>query len=102
LLGTMARTAVISGTATAVSNRVSGGMHQAAHQQVAAQQRQMQAAAAQQALAQQQAAQAAAAPAPAARADERIARLQKLGGLQKSGILTAEEFASEKAKILAS
>ncbi len=63
-------------------------------------------AAVQQALAQQQAAAAAAAappPAPAAGlTDEKIAQLQKLAELNKAGILTDEEFAAQKAKILAS
>jgi hypothetical protein len=34
--------------------------------------------------------------------DEKLAQLQKLGDLQKAGILTEEEFAAEKAKLLAS
>src|SRR3954453_13918332 len=99
LLGTMARTAVISGTSTAVSNRVSGRAHRAAQQEAVVRQGQTQATA-QQALAQQQAAAGAQPPPP--RADDRIARLQKLGELQQSGVLTEKEFSSEKARILAS
>ena len=69
-------------------------------------------AAQQQQLAAMQAAQAAAPaapapePAPAAPAsltmDEKVAHLQQLAELHKAGILTDEEFAAQKAKILAS
>jgi hypothetical protein len=34
--------------------------------------------------------------------DEKIAQLQKLSGLKQAGVLTEEEFAAEKAKLLAS
>ncbi len=127
LLGTMARTAVVAGTATAVSKSVSGSMDakaQAQQQAALAQQQaalaQQQAAAAEQqaavdqavqaALAQQQAAQQAPppepdpAPPPAAgmTAEQRIAALQQLAQLQQQGILTDDEFAAEKARILAS
>jgi len=48
--------------------------------------------------------QAAPAPAPAAPApdpmDAKMAELEKLGRLHESGVLTDEEFAAEKAKIL--
>ncbi len=76
-----ARTAVISGTATAVSGRV-------AHNQ-----------------AQKYAGQAAAAPAaaPAAgapAADDTSAKLQELANLHAQGILSDEEFAAAKAKAL--
>jgi hypothetical protein len=98
LLGTMARTAVIAGTATAVSNKVSGASHAAAAQQAAASQQQVEAAV-QQALAQQPPAPPA--PAPASGGD-RIAQLQQLAELKQQGILTDEEFAAEKARILAS
>jgi len=86
LLRTMARTTVIAGTATAVSGAV-------AHKQqgkYAAQQ-------------QQQAAAAAPPPpvaAPAAPAEDPMEKLRKLGGLHAQGILTDEEFAAEKAKVL--
>ena len=121
LMGTMARTAVIAGTATAVSGAVAGSQQQKAQQKAAAQQAQaaqQQAqldAAAQQAVAQQMAAQqmaaqqmaaqqpaaAPAAPAPAAGAgDDVIAQLKKLGELHQAGILNDEEFAAAKAKIL--
>ena len=62
-------------------------------------------AAAQQAVAQQQAAmgvaaqQAAAAPAAAGGTDL-VAELQKLGALKEQGILSDDEFAAAKAKLL--
>ena len=91
LLRTMARTAVVAGTATRVSNNVSRRQQGkwAQHEQA-----QMQAAAP-----------AAPAPAPAAQAapaeGDRMEQLKQLGELQQSGVLTAEEFAIEKARILA-
>ncbi|MGW9631830.1 SHOCT domain-containing protein [Agromyces sp. NPDC055520] len=114
LIGMAARTAVVAGTATAVS----GGMQrrqqekaqgQYEQQQYEAQQQQAQIdAAAQQAVAQQQAAAAAAAPpaaapaAPAAPAGgvDLVGELQKLAALQEQGILSPEEFAAAKAKLL--
>jgi lipoprotein-anchoring transpeptidase ErfK/SrfK len=112
------RTAAVVGTATVVSKGVSGAMDQRTAQQQAAQQQQQQAdynagaQAQQDAYAQQQqmaAAQAAAAqPAPTQAAspgaitDDTIAQLQKLAELQKQGILTPEEFAQQKARILGS
>jgi hypothetical protein len=85
-----ARTAVVAGTATAVSGRV-------AHNQ-----QEKYAAQDQQAYAQQQAAAAAAAPAaPAApAADPTTEKLQELAALNKQGVLTDEEFAAAKAKLL--
>ena len=107
LIGMAARTAVVAGTATAVS----GGMQrhqqekaqgQYEQQQYEAQQQQAQIdAAAQQAVAQQQAAAAQAAPAPAAApAVDIVSELQKLAALQQQGILSPEEFAAAKAKLL--
>jgi len=101
LLGTMARTAVIAGTATAVSKKVSGSMDQRAAQQQAAQQQQQQSAfdaGFQQAQAQQQ--QPTQAANPATNTDAMIAQLQQLAELQKVGILTPDEFAQQKARIL--
>jgi hypothetical protein len=102
LIGTAARTAVIAGTATAVSKSVSGSMDvraaQQQQQQYEAQQYEMQMQAA-------QAAQAQAAQAPVATpgaAPDTITQLQKLAELQQQGFLTPEEFAQQKAKILGS
>lgn len=108
LIGMAARTAVVAGTATAVAGGVSRHQQAKADQQYEAQQyeaQQQQAAmdaAAQQAVAQQAAAQApppAAASAPAGGTDI-VAELQKLGTLRDQGILTDDEFAAAKAKLL--
>ncbi|KRC61421.1 hypothetical protein ASE14_11125 [Agromyces sp. Root81] len=107
LIGMAARTAVVAGTATAVSGGVQRHQQQKAQdqyeqQQYEAQQQQAQMdAAAQQALAQQQAAAAQAAPAAPAGGVDVVAELQKLAALQQQGILTPEEFAAAKAKLLA-
>ena len=96
LIGTAARTAVVVGTATAVSGAVAGSQQQkAAAKQAEA------SAAQQQALAEQQAAQAAEAPTPAAGiTDDTLAQLKKMGELHQAGILSDEEFAAMKAKLL--
>jgi hypothetical protein len=87
LLRGVARTAVVAGTATAVSNRVSrrqaerwaaqdvepGGYYEAPPQTAA----------------------------PPAAADP-IEQLKELGELREKGVLTEEEFAAQKAKLLAS
>jgi hypothetical protein len=97
----MARTAVIAGTASAVS----GGMQRRAARNAATQEQA--AAYEQQALADQAAAQAAAqthaqqwATAPAAGVDDRISKIRELGELKAQGLLTEEEFAAEKARVL--
>ena len=90
LLRGVARTAAIAGTATAVSNRVSRrqGQRGAAQEQMQAQPRQPM---------------APPAPAPPAPAPvDRLEALTQLGDLRAQGILTDEEFAAEKARILAS
>jgi hypothetical protein len=96
LLRGVARTAVVAGTATAVSNRVSRRQANRWTQQSEAQAYEQQ---------QQQyyepPPQYAPAPAPAAAPDP-IEQLQKLAELKNQGILTEEEFAAQKAKILAS
>ena len=89
LIRGVARTAVIAGTATAVSNRVSRRQANRWSQQEEAQYQQ------------QMAAQQAAAPPPAAPAeDDAIAQIEKLGELKEKGLLTEEEFAAQKAKLL--
>ncbi len=40
------------------------------------------------------------APPPAAQAEDPIAQLERLGALKAQGLLTEEEFAAQKAKIL--
>lgn len=90
LLRAMARTAVVAGTATTVSNRVSRRQEG----RWAAQEQQQAAAAPppQQAYA--------APPAPPAQEADPIERLKELGQLHESGVLTDVEFADAKAKIL--
>lgn len=106
LLGTAARTAVVAGTATATAGAVRGHQERKqAEQQAEAQQQYDQQQAAQQQAAQQQAAQQpAAAPAepeaPGELSEDDIARLKQLGDLHTSGVLSDEEFAAAKAKIL--
>lgn len=92
LVGTMARTAVIAGTASATVGAV--------------QRHGAQKAAAQQAAAAPPPAPAPAPPAPAPVAaapvdDDVIAKLQQLGDLKAQGILDDAEFAAAKAKLLA-
>ena len=91
LVGMAARTAVVAGTATAVSGRTARRQQQKYASQDAAY-TQQQAAAAEQGMEQ-----AAAAPAPAADPFEQIEKLSKL---HEEGALTDEEFAAAKAKIL--
>jgi len=108
LVGTMARTAVVAGTATAVaggmSRRQQGKAQEAADAQAYEQQQQQAAIDAQ--VAASLAAQApppAAAPAPAAGGEsDVIAQLTKLGELKAQGILTDAEFEAQKAKLLGS
>src|SRR6478736_5046786 len=98
LIGGMARTAVVAGTATAVSNRVS-------RRQAGRWQTQADADAYQAQAYQAQQPPAYAAPPPAAPAasgsDDLIEKLQKLGALREQGILTDAEFEAQKAKLLA-
>ena len=88
LLRGIARTAVVAGTATAVSNRVSRRQgerwaRQGYYDEPEPEPQQQQYA-----------------PPPAAPAPDPIAQLKELGALHTQGILTDEEFAAQKAKIL--
>jgi len=85
LLRGVARTAVVAGTATAVSNRVSrrqarrwGGQEAYPEAEPAYQQ----------------------APAPPPPAADPIEQLKELAALRTQGVLTDAEFAAQKAKIL--
>ena len=91
LLRGVARTAVVAGTASAVGGRV----RHRQDQRWAQQEEQQQAAAAP--------APAAPAPAaaPAAGESSMIDQLKQLGELKDQDILTEEEFAAQKAKLLA-
>jgi hypothetical protein len=96
LLRGVARTAVIAGTATAVSNRVSRRQANRWSQQEDQQYYEQQ----QYAPPPQQ--QYAPPPAPAAAPQkDSITQLKELAELKNQGILTEEEFAAQKAKILA-
>jgi hypothetical protein len=89
LLRGMARTAGVAGTATAVSNRVSRRQAQRWQQQGYGGPDQGYDAPPQP-------------PAPAAPAPDPIAQLKELAALKQQGILTEEEFATQKAQILGS
>ena len=91
LIRGIARTAVIAGTATAVSNRVSRRQEGRWAQQEQQQFQQQQ----------QMAAQAPAQPVAApAQQEDPMERLKQLAQLHDSGVLTDEEFASAKAKVI--
>jgi len=90
LVGMAARTAVVAGTATAVSGRVARRQQNKYADQDASYTQQ------QTAAAMQGVDQAAAAPA----ADDPFAQIEKLSKLHAEGALTDEEFAAAKAKIL--
>jgi hypothetical protein len=92
----VARTAVVAGTATAVSNRVSRRQANRWSDQSEQQYYEQQGRAAEQ----QAYAQPAPAPAPAAPAVDPIAQLKELAELKSQGILTDAEFDAQKAKIL--
>ena len=107
LIGLAARTAVVAGTATAVS----GGMQRHQQQKSQEQYEQEQYQAAQQQAQIDAAAQAAAAQyaqpvappppaAPAAPPVDIVAELQKLAALKDAGILNDAEFAAAKARLL--
>jgi len=106
LIGMAARTAVVAGTATAVSGSVQRHQQEKAQgqyeqQQYEASQQQAQIDAAAQAAAAQYAQPAAPAPAAApAGGTDLVAELQKLASLKDAGILSDEEFAAAKAKLL--
>lgn len=77
----VARTAVVAGTATAVSGRVASRQEDKREEK--------------------EAAQAAATPAPAAEpAVDPVAEIERLGALKEKGLLSDEEFAAAKAKLL--
>ena len=90
LVRAVARTAVVAGTATAVSNRVSrrqAGRWAAQEQQQIADQQAMYA--------------QPAAPPPVAAQPDKVAMLRELAELRKQGVLTESEFAAQKQEILA-
>ena len=96
LLRGIARTAVVAGTATAVSGRV------ARRQASRFADRDAQIYAEREQAYEQQVYQEPAAPPPpaAASTDDVLAQLEQLGTLKEQGVLTEEEFAAQKARIL--
>lgn len=106
LIGLAARTAVVAGTASAVSGAVSSNQQKKAQAQYeqeqyqAAQQQAQIDAAAQQAAAQYAQPPAAASAPPAATGVDLVAELQKLAALKEAGVLSDDEFAAAKAKLL--
>jgi len=99
LVGTMARTAVVAGTATAVS----GSMQRSAQgRQAAAMAEEQERLAMQAQMAEMQAQLAAPQPAAAAHGgDDLMAKLQQLAEMKNQGLLSDDEFAAAKAKLLA-
>lgn len=89
LMRTVARTAVVAGTATAVSGRVARRQNNRWNQQAEAE-----------AYEQMQQAPPPPPPAPAPAQADPVAQLKELADLKDAGILTEEEFAAQKAKIL--
>lgn len=89
LIRGMARTAVVAGTATAVSNRVSRRQAERWSQQDQPAPAQMEA----------EPQPAPAAPAPAV---DPVEQLSRLADLHDRGVLTDEEFAAQKARLLGS
>src|SRR4051794_29458904 len=113
LIRGVARTAVIAGTATSVSNRVSrrqagrwAEKDQQQYEHEAYEQQQAQQQYAPPPPPQQYAPQPQYAPAPpppaASSMDDKLAQLQQLGQLKDAGVLTEAEFEQQKARILAS
>lgn len=109
LLGMAARTAVVAGTATAVSGGVARRQQKRANdqneqQQYEQQQQEYQQQQQQQEYEQQQqyaqAQQTAAQPGPAGD-DDMTAQLQRLAALHQQGVLNDAEFTAAKAKLLA-
>ena len=90
LLRGIARTAVVAGTATAVSNRVSRRQGERWARQGYYDEPEP------------QPAPAPAAAAPAAPAADPIEQLKELAQLKEQGVLTPEEFAVQKSRILGS
>jgi hypothetical protein len=93
ILGTIARTAIIAGTATATSRAVSGTMSASAR-------RRQQEQAADAAAFQAQAAIQSAAPSAAPSGEDVIAQLQQLAQLKEAGALSDDEFQAAKANLL--
>lgn len=90
LIRGVARTAVVAGTATAVSNRVSRRQAERWQAQGA------------ETYPTRAAPAPASGPAPASAGGSTVDQLKELAELKRQGVLTEEEFAAQKAKILGS
>lgn len=104
LVGTVARTAVIAGTASATAGAVANRQQGKAQAQAAEVQDQQDVAAMQQQMADMQARQTAAAvppPVAAPATNPMMEQLQQLGRMKEQGLLTDDEFAAAKARLLA-
>ena len=99
LMRGMARTAAVVGTATATRNAVN---RRQADKNAQAYAQAESAAYGTQAPPPQQVVYAAPPPAPPAQEEDVITQLERLGALKAQGILTEEEFAAQKAKLLGS
>ncbi len=97
LLRAAAATAVVAGTAQATRNAVN---RRQADKNVQAYSNAMNNVNAQQVPPPQAQVIQVAAPAPAASNEDVIAQLERLGALKAQGLLTEEEFAAQKAKLL--
>lgn len=87
----IARTAVVAGTATATRNAVNRRQAEKNVRAYSEAAEHVQA---------DQAAQAPPSPPPPAQEEDVISQLERLGALKAQGILTEEEFAAQKAKLL--
>lgn len=92
LVGMAARTAVVAGTATAVSGAVAHHQQDKANAQAEQHEYELQ---------QEAAAMAPPPAAPQAAAPDPIAQLQQLADLKAQGVINDDEFAAAKAKLLA-
>lgn len=106
IIGTMATTAVVAGTAGAVSHRQqqryankAQAQQQEAYEQQAAADSQQQIADLQQQVSSMQSQQAAPAPAAGGGSDM-MAQLQQLESMKQAGLLTPEQFEAAKNKLL--
>ena len=100
LVRTMARTAVVAGTASAVAGRVHHRQDERWQAEAAEQQSASDAAALQEQIVAQQSQQAQSVLTGQGAAPDLTAQLAELAQLNASGILTDEEFAAAKAKLL--
>lgn len=89
LLGMAARTAVVAGTATAVSGAVMGHRQRAAQERADADAYELEQTV------------PAAPPAPAPGTGDLMGELERLGALRQQGLLTDQEFAAAKHRLLA-